>query len=382
MKVKCRLSLAGFLPQVCVLGSLMLLSGHRVHAAIDWTNSTTFGPPVNLGPVVNSGASDQTPSLTGDELTLVFSSGGPGFVARPGTQGPGGPWMTTRTSLDSPWTTPVSISALDTADGEIDASITADGLEIIFARLSGIYTSTRTNLDAPWRAPLKLPSTINAANALNAHGSLSHDGLTLIFHRELAGTGRGDLFISTRATRSDPWPNAVALPSQINTSGNGESWPCLSADGLSLLFTRYVETDPNTADLYVSTRESRTSPWTAARRLPSPVNQSSVPDLGPWLSLDSQRLYFTSSRSGGSGSLDLWVVAIVPQPPEIAITREGTNVVVRWEAGVLMSAPVVTGEYAPVPDATSPYTVPPSEGEQERYYRAAATGSSAKAIKP
>ncbi len=309
------------LPQISVLGSLVLLLNCSAYAAIDWANPRTYGAPVNLGPVVNSSASEQTPSLTSDELTLIFSSGGPGLTVRPGTQGSGGLWMTTRTSMESPWTTPVRVAALDTADGEIDGSITADGLEIIFAVPTGTWTSTRTNTGAAWAAPVKLPATINASNAYNYHGSISYDGLTLIFHRELFGAGQGDLFMSVRTNRSDPWPSAVTLPSQINTGGNGEAWACLSSDGHCLLFSRYAETNPNTADIYVSTRESLTSPWKTAIRLPSPVNLSSAIDIGPWLSLDSRRLYFCSSRAGGYGSLDLWMITI----SDLAIVSAGVQ---------------------------------------------------------
>ncbi len=371
MRIRLRFSWEVIFAPICALGMLPVC--YRACAAIDWTNPATYGRPVNLGSIVNSSASEQSPSLTGDELTLIFTSGGPGFPSRPGTQGPGGPWMSTRSSTNSPWTTPIHLSALDTADGEIDFSITADGLEIVFARLSGIYSCTRTNLDAPWTSPTLLPVSVNAPNALNAHCTISYDGLTLVFHRELSGTGRGDLFISTRTARSDPWPNAASLPSQINTTGNGESWACLSSDGRSLLFSRYVETDPTTADIYVSTRNSLTSPWKPAIRLPTPVNQPSVVDIAPWLSLDSRRLYFTSNRAGGYGSLDLWVVAVVPQPPQIAITREGTNVVIRWNAGTLLFAPTVTGPYRPLAGATSPYTVPQPGTEREQYYQAVET---------
>jgi len=280
----------------------------------DWADPNTYGTPVNLGSPLNSSASEATPTLTGDELTMTFTSGGPGLPARPGTRGPGALWVSTRVSTQSPWTTPVRLDNLDTDGFDIDGSITADGLEIVFA--SGyplnIWKSTRTRADAPWPAPTILPNSVNAPNCNNAHGCISADGLSLIIHRHPLGASQGDLSMSTRLTRAAPWPNVVALPPEINGSTLCEVWPCLSTNGLTLLFARYTEGVFSTADIYVSTRDTPTSPWKQAVKLPSPViNQPGVADGSPWLSPDNQRLYFASSRAGGLGSLDLWMVPIL-----------------------------------------------------------------------
>ena len=50
----------------------------------------TFGPAVNLGPVVNSSSNDYDPSISADGLSLYFSS------ERPGGFGGADLWVTTR----------------------------------------------------------------------------------------------------------------------------------------------------------------------------------------------------------------------------------------------------------------------------------------------
>lgn len=47
--------------------------------------------------------------------------------------------------------------------------------------------------------------------------------------------------------------------------------------------------------------------------------------------------------------------------PNLAITTQDGNIVITWDAGTLVAAPVVTGPYAPVVGATSPHTVTPAD---------------------
>ena len=66
-----------------------------------------FGPPQNMGPVVNGPAADCCPNVSADGLTLYFSSG------RPGGFGDYDIWYCTRPSVDAPWGPPVNIGQPD-----------------------------------------------------------------------------------------------------------------------------------------------------------------------------------------------------------------------------------------------------------------------------
>ncbi len=122
----------------------------------------------------------------------------------------------------------------------------------------------------------------------------------------------------TRESTDSPWsqPTNVAA---INTTGN-ESFPAISADGLSLFFTDWFLGFgvPRTGsfgngDLWVSTRASLLSPWQTAVNLGAVVNTSFV-EAAPTISSDGLTLIFVSDRPGnvpGSGSgrnaLDFWI---------------------------------------------------------------------------
>jgi hypothetical protein len=68
-----------------------------------------------------------------------------------------------------------------------------------------------------------------------------------------AGNPGGDLYVSTRASTSDPWLRPVKLETPINTSG-AEGRPALSFDGRSLYFFSDGHGGEGSTDLFVSTR--------------------------------------------------------------------------------------------------------------------------------
>ena len=72
----------------------------------------------------------------------------------------------------------------------------------------------------------------------------------------------------------------------------------------------------NALDLWVSTRDSTSKPWSTPVNLGPGVNSASVTvngitysgaDAGPSLSFDGKTLYFQSVRPGTVGAFDLYV---------------------------------------------------------------------------
>ena len=101
-------------------------------------------------------------------------------------------------------------------------------------------------------------------------------------------------------------PNNLGTP--VNTVYD-ECAPYVSADGLSLYFSEYLNNAPSGhggSDIWLSTRESADDPWGTPENLGPPINTSSE-DSMPYLSADGLALYFGSDRPDGSGGWDLWV---------------------------------------------------------------------------
>lgn len=290
-------------------GVIALLCGHAA-------GELTFGTPQNLGPVINSSSLESCPRISPDGLMLYFCS------QRPGGYGGTDLWVSTRQSLSADWETPTNLGApINSTYEEVFPELWNNGLTLYFAsnRPGGygwldIYVTKRTTLDSPWEEPVNLGPIINAATAQDGH-SLSADGLTMYFvsGANWPGTVGGyDMWVTTRATVSDPWGTPVNLGPAVNSSSDDYTTD-LSADELLLFFQSLRPGGYGLTDLYVTRRTTKSDPWGTPVNLGSPVN-SSASEGTPNISADGSTLYFHSNRSGTLGNWDLWQATVNPEP--------------------------------------------------------------------
>ncbi len=88
--------------------------------------------------------------------------------------------------------------------------------------------------------PENLGPTVNSP-VFEGGPSISADGLTLFFMSSRpGGFGRGDLWMTTRPSREEPWEAPVNLGPVVNSS-SGDGAPTISTDGLRFSLT---PTDP------------------------------------------------------------------------------------------------------------------------------------------
>jgi serine/threonine protein kinase len=281
--------------------------------AIPLEGSRIFGRPVNAGPVVNGSYSDVTPSISADGLSLYFASD------RPGGQGSHDIWVATRASLGGAWSEPVNLGpSVNTPDLEAFPSISADGLELYFTRgghRGGNHVALRSSPRDPWQTPVKLGVAINSESADDWGPLVSFGGLTLYWiSNRSGGVGQNDVWFTRRPVPCGEWTGCPEpLPPPISSPAN-EDRKCLSADELILFFQR-----PDVSEsLYVTTRESKTDPWSPPIDLGPVLAGSKMPFITS-LSSDGTELYFcdhtwTEPRAGGYGREDIWVLPItMPQ---------------------------------------------------------------------
>lgn len=114
-------------------------------------------------------------------------------------------------------------------------------------------------------------------------------------------------FIATRVGSSEysAWTAPRNAGAPINSTYD-EHNPFLSGDGLTLYFASTRPGGKGTWDIWVAHRASVDADWEPPVNLPAAINTAAV-ELGPVLSRDGHQLYFSSTRPGGSGALDLWV---------------------------------------------------------------------------
>ncbi len=196
-----------------------------------------WGEPENLGDDINTDANDYEADISEDELTLLFVSD------RPGGSGRDDIWMTKRVSIDDPWGPPVNLGpTINSSASDMDPSTTADGLTLYFSsrRTGGmgtcnIWVSNRATSDDPWGKPVSLGEPVNSSG-FNSCPDVSADGLALFFlSMRWGGLGQADLFVSTRPSIHEPWGPAVNLGPNINTH-QVEEYPKISLDGTVFMF--------------------------------------------------------------------------------------------------------------------------------------------------
>jgi hypothetical protein len=204
-----------------------------------------WGPLVNVQEI-NSRYNEAYPCLAADGLTLYFSDWYNWNPAgnRPGGIGDHDLWMSTRLSTDDPWGPPVNMGAVvNSVYAEVSPCVSQDGQTLIFAskRPGGLgnydlWMSTRPTADSDWTEPVNMGAAVNTS-AYDGEPWLSPDGLVLFFSSECppGRTNSSDLWVTTRRSRDAAWSPAVNLGPAINTSYPDGS-PSLSPDLKTLYF--------------------------------------------------------------------------------------------------------------------------------------------------
>lgn len=181
-----------------------------------------------------------------------------------------------------------------------DPSLTGDLLELYFKsdRVGSldydIWRSVRATAEDPW-GPAERVAELSS-EVYDASPEVSFDGLVLYFSSSrAAGVGGVDLYVSTRASRSEPWAEPSLV---VELSSSGDEWaPAVSADHTSVVITR--STDGRSLDLFGASRPSADQPWSA----PEPLGQfaSEVYEADAHLDAPGTSMLFAAELPGGDG---------------------------------------------------------------------------------
>jgi hypothetical protein len=265
-----------------------------------------FGPAVNLGPTVNSPASETSAVLSPDGLELYFAS------LRPGGYGNYDIWVTKRAGVQDPWGPPVNLGPqINDSTTELVGSLSADGLTLYFNAGSpwDLFKAERASRDAPWKPRVNLGPIVNSAVS-DSLPVIARDSLELFFATERAKPGDVDLWVSTRASNSDPWGPPTSLGPTVNSSVlDRPLW--LSPDGRTLLFCSTRAGGLGGYDTWMTTRVSKGSAWSMPKNLGSFINTPSFEWLGAFAP-DGRWCYVISDRPGGQGNHDVWQAPVIP----------------------------------------------------------------------
>jgi len=305
--------LNGYRMRLVVVGIVAAIAIGGGSAKADFT----FGMPVNLGPTVNSFDYEFDPCISTDGLMLFFNS------YRPGGYGESDLWVATRKTTDEPWSEALNIGPIVNSSAREEApSISADGLSLYFSsdRPGGsggedLWVATRENMDDNWGEPVNLGTIVNSSASEHAP-SISSDDLSLLFAERYqgpfrpGGSGGGDMWVTRRPNSGADWGTPTNLGPIVNSSSVDEA-PSISANGLALFFMSGRTGVYGRNDIWIAKRETVDAPWAEPVNLGPTVN-SSANEINPDIATDGSTLYFSSDRPAGLGGHDIWQVTIIP----------------------------------------------------------------------
>jgi Tol biopolymer transport system component len=226
---------------------------------------------------INSASHDYRPSLTPDQLTLLFASDRDGTFDL---------FQATRGSVDEPFGNVTKLDALSSPSDDVDP-MTADGLTLYFSSTrnnthSQLFRSIRSTPSAAWGAPV-LVAELAAVEVYAPF--VSSDGSELLFCQ------MNPSFQILRATFAN---DQFTVGTAVGELGPACA-PALSADDKTL----YWEAHPPGAHLQIdtATRTAIGAPWTGGAPLAGFANPAF--DQGDaWPSRDGRALFLVTNQTG------------------------------------------------------------------------------------
>ncbi len=291
---------------------------HQFGPFSDWSE------PVNLGPVVNSAFNDQHPAISPNGLSLYITSDRPGGFGFPNFD----IYVSQRASLDDNWGPPQNLGPIINTkfpDQNSVPTFSADGHRMYFCanRPGGfggddIWVSFRENTtdDFAWQPPTNLGSGVNTDKSECGPTIFEdrHEGVTTLYFTRCVSERPADCgffnpnqkFDIYASTLSDDETFGTAVPVSELNSGFRDTRTSIRNDGLEFFLTSSRPGGFGALDLWVSTRASTIDPWSAPVNL-GPTLNTMFAEGAPALSCDATTLYFYSNRPGAFGNNDLYV---------------------------------------------------------------------------
>lgn len=202
----------------------------------------------------------------------------------------------------------VEISTVDfnSSFDDFNSNIAQNGRVIYFTsdRKSGkqqVFVVEKT--ENGWSTPEAIKGTVNDGSQIGAV-ALTSDGQFMVFaafEHEAGGFGRTDLYSAEKV--QGKWQYIKNLGSNINTEA-WESQPMISNDGNILFFTSDRAGGFGGTDIYMSTKTPEG--WSRAVNVDKNIN-SEYDEMTPVIGVDNNNFTFTSNRQGGLGGFDIYI---------------------------------------------------------------------------
>jgi hypothetical protein len=297
---------------LAVVALLVLLTSYPTAAP----NFSDWSEPVNIGPSVNSPFNESAPTVSKDRRSLYFASN------RPGQFGGNDLYVSQWDDATGWWGPGVNLGPdVNSAATEFSPNLSRDGHWLFFHsnRQPGgftpgldIWASYREHVhdDFAWQAPVNLGAGVNAPGLDTGPSFFENDdiGVPQLFfasnRANLGVPGAVDIYVS------DLMPDGTFGPARLVPElSSPQPEPGLSVrfDGLEVfLFSARAGGQGAGFDLWTAMRDTIFHPWSEPTNL-GPIVNTPFNENDPHITSDRQTLYFTSGRPGGMGGADLYV---------------------------------------------------------------------------
>jgi hypothetical protein len=267
-----------------------------------------WSEPLNVGSPVNSASNDNYAVLSRDELTIYFTSD------RPGSRGED-LYFATRESVGSLWDNPQNMAAINSSAADSLPFLSPNEHVLYFhstrdggCGLGDIWMTHRRNKHSDWELPRNLGCELNTG-AVEIAPAFFEDPETeqawLYYGSNRTPGGFGDFDVYKSLLGEDGSVGAGEFVPEFSSKAR-DTRIFIRKDGLEAFITTNRPGGIGLIDIWVSTRETPSDPWSVPVDLGRPVN-SEFDDGSPWLSKDGTTLYFFSNnRAGGLGNRDIW----------------------------------------------------------------------------
>lgn len=279
-----------------------------------------FNPEL-LGPGVNTASDEYFPMLTADGQTLIFT--------RRDGEDENFYQSQRKTGATEDWEKAEPIEGVNTPMNEGAQAISPDGSWLVFTACDRRNDGSQGSCDLywsqkkaeGWTPPVPFSQVINSP-AWESQPTISADGKTIIFSSNRSGAKGGRDLWETHRLPGGKWSAPANLGDTLNTP-ESEAFPFLHPDGQTLYFTSDGHPGMGGDDIYFSRKQADGS-WGKPQNLGFPINTKGN-EGNLVTSLDGQTAYFSASRPGGAGGIDIYrfelPVFARPQPVTYARAR-------------------------------------------------------------
>jgi len=191
-------------------------------------------------------------------------------------------------------------TVINTLASELYPVVTANEQTMVFVRKLKFYDAIfyATKQGDSWSRPVNLNPLVGSDGDFYPV-SLSPDGNELYLVKTTLENK--DLYVSYR--RNSTWTKAEPLNKNINTKAD-ETWACISSDGQTLWFSSSRKGGYGGLDLYYSRRDNSLQ-WGKARNAGNIIN-TPFDEESPCLTDNGQILFFSSKGHYSMGGFDIF----------------------------------------------------------------------------